>query len=56
MERGLTPVPFREALSNFDVFVASGALAVVRAGFKIERDDRAVSSGVNILTLVRLEG
>ena len=51
MERGLTPVPFREALSNFDVFVASGALAVVRADFKIARDDRAVSSGVNIFTL-----
>jgi hypothetical protein len=56
LNRGLMPIPFREALSNVHVFVTSSQLAVVRADFEIVRDDEPVASGVDVFTLVRLDG
>jgi beta-lactamase class A len=48
--------PFREVLSNVEVEVASGELAVVRANFEIVREEGVASSGVDYFTLVKRDG
>jgi imidazolonepropionase-like amidohydrolase len=47
------PTTFREPLENVSVTVDSDRLAHVRADFKILRDGKAVSHGVDQFTLVR---
>jgi len=50
---GPGPQPFREELTNVEIEVASGELAIVRAEFEIVRDTRVASYGVDFFTLVR---
>ena len=50
---GPGPRPFREELTNVEIEVASGELAVVRAEFEIVRDTGVASFGVDFFTLVR---
>jgi hypothetical protein len=50
------PRPFREVLTNVDIEIASGELAVVRANFAIVRATGVASRGVDFFTLVRDEG
>ena len=47
---------FREPLSNVKVTIDSGALAYVRADFKILREGKVVSHGVDQFTLVKEAG
>ncbi len=49
---GPGPRPFREELTNVEIEVASGELAMVRAEFEIVRDT-GVAFGVDFFTLVR---
>jgi len=50
---GPGPKPFREELTNVEIEVASGELALVRADFDIVRDTGVASFGVDFFTLVR---
>ncbi len=50
---GPGPQPFREDLTNVEIEVASGELAMVRAEFEIVRDSGVASFGVDFFTLVR---
>lgn len=50
---GPGPQPFREELTNVEIEVASGELALVRAEFEIVRDNKVASFGVDFFTLVR---
>ncbi len=50
---GPGPQPFREELTNIEIEVASGELALVRAEFEIVRDTGVASFGVDFFTLVR---
>ncbi len=50
---GPGPRPFREELTNVEIEVASGALAMVRAEFEIVRDTGVASFGIDFFTLVR---
>lgn len=52
-EKGAGQPAFEEPLSNVRVTVDSDRLAYVRADFKIVRDGKVVSSGVDHFTLVR---
>jgi hypothetical protein len=44
---------FEEPISNIDVFVDHGRLAYLRADFKVIRDGRVLSTGIDHFTLVR---
>ncbi len=50
---GPGPQPFTEELTNVEIEVASGELALVRAEFEIVRDTGVASFGVDFFTLVR---
>ena len=50
---GPGPQPFREELTNVEIEVVSGELALVRADFEIVRDTGAASYDVDFFTLVR---
>jgi hypothetical protein len=53
MRRNTNPAIFREPLSNVTVTIDSGHLAYVRADFRVVREDKAQSHGVDQFTLVR---
>ena len=53
MRRATSPTIFREPLTNVIVTIDSDHLAYVRADFRILRDGKAVSYGVDTFTLVR---
>ncbi len=46
-------VPFEERLSNIEIRVESGQLAVLTADFEIVRSGEVRSSGVDVFTLVK---
>lgn len=50
------PRPFREVLTNVDVDIESGELALVKADFAIVRDTGVASRGVDFFTLIRQDG
>jgi hypothetical protein len=50
------PRTFEEPLSNLQITIDSGQLAYLRADFKVIRDGKVVSSGVDQFTLVKEEG
>lgn len=50
---GAPPRPFREVLTNVDVHIESGVLAVMKADFAIVRDTGVAFRGVDFFTLVR---
>lgn len=52
MQGNPSPQPFEEVLSNIEVTI-DGGLAYLRADFKIIRNAKEVSSGVDVFTLVR---
>lgn len=54
--RGPAPQPFEEVLSNVEIAIESGELALVRADFEIVREGRVESSGVDFFTLLRHDG
>ncbi len=47
------PRPFREVLTNVEIEIASGELAMVRADFAIVRDTGVASRGVDFFTLIK---
>lgn len=49
------PRAFREVLSNVEIEIASGELAMVRADFAIVRDTGVASRGVDFFTLIRVD-
>ena len=53
LKKNPNPTTFREPLTNVVVTVDSDHLAYLRADFKIIRDGKAVSHGVDQFTLVR---
>jgi hypothetical protein len=53
MRRNTSPTIFREPLTNVVVTIDSDHLAHVRADFRVLRDGKAVSHGVDQFTLVR---
>lgn len=56
LEKGASQPKFEEPLSNVHVTVDSGRLAYLRADFKVVRDGRIMSSGVDHFTLVQEGG
>ena len=53
MRQSATAVMFREPLSNVIVAIDSDRLAHVRADFRVMREGKAVSHGVDQFTLIR---
>ena len=56
LKKNPTPTTFREPLTNVAVTLDSDHLAYLRADFRIMRDGKAVSHGVDQFTLVREGG
>lgn len=50
------PKPFEEPLTNVQITIDSGFLAYLRADFKVIREGKVLSSGVDQFTLVKEPG
>jgi hypothetical protein len=53
LRNNTNPVTFREPISNVKVTIDSHQLAYLRADFQVVREGKALSSGVDQVTLVR---
>ena len=53
LKKNPNPTTFREPITNVKVTIDSDRLAYLRADFRVVRDGKAVSSGVDPFTLVR---
>ena len=56
LKKNPNPVNFREPITNVKVTIDSDALAYLRADFKVVRDGKEMSSGVDQFTLVKEDG